>query len=237
MATAEHKSSFSAWRYAHYFTFLEHKDNNVVVKCKLCLGGSKILSTAQNSNSNLLKHLQKQHAGTKLVAKTTDPEPSDGDASPPPPKQQRLDFNRGTASQGKVDKAIARYVVEHVQAISTVESPAFRELVSMIACPGGTRHMGRKTFSNYLEKEYTKMESELKKTFEGLEYISTTADIWSVHNFLGITSHWINPTTLQRQKAALACKRITGNSGLCCFGTKLIRRTPEASVVARLCQE
>ncbi|KAF3840272.1 hypothetical protein F7725_018989 [Dissostichus mawsoni] len=82
----------------------------------------------------------------------------------------------------------------------------------MIPCPGGTRHMGRKTFSNYLEKEYTKMESELKKIFEGLEYISTTSDIWSVHNrsFLGITSHWINPTTLQRQKAALACKRIKG---------------------------
>ncbi|XP_038123771.1 zinc finger BED domain-containing protein 4-like [Cyprinodon tularosa] len=97
-----------------------------------------------------------------------------------------------------------------MQAISTVESPAFRRLVSMI--PGATRQMGRKTFSKYLEREYAKMESELKKTFEGLNYISTTADIWSAHNrsFMGITSHWINPTTLQRQKAALACKRIKG---------------------------
>ncbi len=37
------------------------------------------------------------------------------------------------------------------------------------------------------------MESELKKTFEGLDYIAATADIWSVHDrsFLGMTAHWI----------------------------------------------
>ena len=148
MAAAELKSSFSAWRYSHYFTFVKHKEKNILVKCKLCLGGSKILSTAQNSNSNLLKHLQKQHAGTKLVAKTTDPDSSD--APLPPPKQQRLDFNRGTASQGKVDRAIARYVVEHMQAISTVESPAFRELVSMIPCPGGTRGIWDEHFCQFV---------------------------------------------------------------------------------------
>ncbi len=125
----------------------------------------------------------------------------------PPAKQQRLDFNR-TVSQGQINKAIARYVVENVQPVSTVESPAFRQLFSMITCLGGTRQMGRKTFSNYLDKEYSKMESELKTTFEGLDYIATTADIWSVHNrsFLGMTAHWINTATLQRQKAALACK-------------------------------
>ncbi len=191
MAAAESKLSFFTWRYSHYFTFVEQKEKNVLVKCNLCLG-SKILSTAPNSNSNLLKHLQKQHAATRLVAKSTGTETdssSDATSPPPPPKQQRLDFNRGTASQDKVDKAIAGYVVEDMQAISTVESPAFRQLVSMI--PGATRQMGRKTFSKYLEREYTKMESELKKTFKGLNYISTTADIWSAHNrsFIAITSH------------------------------------------------
>ncbi|KAK5898154.1 hypothetical protein CgunFtcFv8_015595 [Champsocephalus gunnari] len=131
MAAAEIKSSFSAWRYSHHFTFVKHKKKNVLVKCKLCLGGTKSLSTAQNSNSNLLKHLQKQHAGTKLVAKTTDPDSPDAT----PPKQQ-----------GKVDQAIARYVVEYMQAISAVELPAFRELIRMISCPGGTRHMERIVF-------------------------------------------------------------------------------------------
>uniref|UniRef100_A0A3Q2FWN7 BED-type domain-containing protein n=1 Tax=Cyprinodon variegatus TaxID=28743 RepID=A0A3Q2FWN7_CYPVA len=162
-------------------TFVERKERNILVKCNFCIG-SKILSTAQNSNSNLLKHLQKQHAAMKLEATGTQTGTlSDATSPPPPPKQQRLDFNRGTVSQDKVDKAIARYVVEDMQAISGVT---------------------RLQATSY----------ELKKTFEGLNYISTTADIWSAHNrsFMGITSHWINPTTLQRQKAALACKQIKG---------------------------
>uniref|UniRef100_A0A6Q2YMH7 HAT C-terminal dimerisation domain-containing protein n=1 Tax=Esox lucius TaxID=8010 RepID=A0A6Q2YMH7_ESOLU len=150
----------------------------------------------------------KLHATTKLEAKPVDTlEVSQA----PPAKQQRLDFNR-IVSQGQINKAIARYVVENMQPVSTVESPAFRQLVSMITCSGDTQQMGRKTFSNYLDKEYSKMESELKTTFEGLDYIATTADIWSAHNksFLGMTAHWINTATLQRQKAALACKRIKG---------------------------
>uniref|UniRef100_A0A8C1Z2W8 BED-type domain-containing protein n=1 Tax=Cyprinus carpio TaxID=7962 RepID=A0A8C1Z2W8_CYPCA len=190
------KTSFSKWKYAHYFTLVEHKDKNILVKCKLCVSGSKVLSTAINSNSNLLKHLQKLHASTNQA---------------PSAKQQRLDFNR-TVSQGQINKAIARYIVENMQPVSTVESPAFRQLISMITCSGGTQQMGRKTFSNYLDKEYSKMESELKTTFEGLDYIAITADIWSVHNksFLGMTAHWINTATFQHQKAALACKRIKG---------------------------
>lgn len=56
------------------------------------------------------------------------------------------------------------------------------------------------------------MEYELKKTFEHLEYVSTTADIWTSNNksFLGMTAHWINPVNFGREKAALACKRIKG---------------------------
>lgn len=56
------------------------------------------------------------------------------------------------------------------------------------------------------------MEIELKKTFESLQYVSTTAAIWSSHNrsFLGITVHWINPRNLNHEKAAIACKRIKG---------------------------
>ena len=64
----------------------------------------------------------------------------------------------------------------------TVESPAFRRLARLI--PGTTEPetMSRKTFAKYLDDEYVKMERELKKTFDGLDYISTTADIWSAHN-------------------------------------------------------
>ncbi|XP_070411497.1 uncharacterized protein [Nothobranchius furzeri] len=203
------KPSFSSWK---YFTLIEHKEKNILVKCNLCLSGSKILSTAANSNSNLSKHLQKRHDSTKLVEKP-DANPTREASHAPPTKQQQLDFNRTVSvSQGEINKAVARFIVENMQPVSTVESPAFRQLISMIPCPSGTLQMRRKTFSDYLDKEYLKMETELKTALDEIDHISTTADIWTVHNksYLGITSHWINTTTFKRQKAALACKRIKG---------------------------
>ncbi|KAK0146323.1 hypothetical protein N1851_014370 [Merluccius polli] len=183
---SEGKISLYSWKYSHYFQLQSKAKNNILVTCKLC-PGSKILSTANNSNSNLLKHLEKRHASTKLVAKVTSANAaSEIDSSeqhtPTPPKQQRLEFERRTHSQAQLDKTIARYVVENMLPISTVEDPAFRQIVSMVPCTGGTQQMGRKTFSNYLEREYAKMENELKKAYEELHYISTTADIWSIQN-------------------------------------------------------
>lgn len=56
------------------------------------------------------------------------------------------------------------------------------------------------------------MNNQLKTSFEQLQYISTTADIWTAHNksYLGMTAHWIDPNTMQRNKAALACRRFKG---------------------------
>lgn len=75
-------------------------------------------------------------------------------------------------TQEQLNKLIARYVVENMQPLSTVESPALRQLVSKIPCPGG-QQMARKTFSNYLDSEYAKMENKLKKT-SPLRLLSTT---------------------------------------------------------------
>ena len=61
--------SFLSWKYGHYFLLDEIGDKNVVVsyQCELC-AGVKNLSISQSSNSNLTKHLLKQHTSTKLVS-------------------------------------------------------------------------------------------------------------------------------------------------------------------------
>uniref|UniRef100_A0A671KDJ4 HAT C-terminal dimerisation domain-containing protein n=1 Tax=Sinocyclocheilus anshuiensis TaxID=1608454 RepID=A0A671KDJ4_9TELE len=52
----------------------------------------------------------------------------------------------------------------------------------------------------------------LKKTIDEQQFVSTTADIWTAYNksFLGVTVHWIDSETLQRKKAAIACRRFRG---------------------------
>lgn len=65
--------------------------------------------------------------------------------------------------------------------------------------------------------------TELKKTFEELEFLSTTADIWTAHNkgYIAVTAHWIDSQSLERKKAALACRRFTGCHTYDSIATKL----------------
>lgn len=195
-------TSFSVWKYNHYFSILETRDTNITVKCNLC-EGNKTLSMARRSNANLLKHLQRVHASTKLVAKDPPASGSEntGDGDPggaTPAKHPRLHFEKAqSVSRSQLNRLIARYVVDDMLPISTVESAAFRGLVSKIPVKGQQGLPCRKTFSKYLNNEYAKIETELKQRFEEIEYLSTTADIWTVHNksFLGVTAHWIDPHT------------------------------------------
>lgn len=46
-----------------------------------------------------------------------------------------------------------------------------------------------------------------------MQWVATTVDAWSCRNrsFLGMTCHWINPVTLKREQATLACRRLRGS--------------------------
>uniref|UniRef100_A0A8C2E9F5 BED-type domain-containing protein n=1 Tax=Cyprinus carpio TaxID=7962 RepID=A0A8C2E9F5_CYPCA len=204
----QQKASFDGWRFSNYFEYVQRKENNLTVKCTLC-PGRKLLSTACNSTSNLKKHLQRQHGHIKLVAKRQ------SDMNEQPHKQQKLSFEHKVlpTSKSEINKLVASYVVEEMLPLSTVESLSFRKILCKIPIAGTDQPFSdRKTFAMYLDKCYAMMESELKKTFESTEYVSTTADIWTCHNksYIGMTAHWIDPSNFHREKAALACKRIKG---------------------------
>ena len=206
---------FGQWRYSHYFQFIARKDKNIRVKCTLC-PGDKCFSTAATSMSNLSKHLSAQHGNTKLVAKDPARRSFEGDGvtqQPTPPKQAKLSSSLGArqVTQNEMNRLVAGFIVEDMLPLSTIESARFRKIIDKIPA---TRKptSDRKTFSRYLDKCYSDMESKLKRTFESLDHVSTTADIWSANNksYLGMTVHWIDSISFKREKAAVACKRVRG---------------------------
>ncbi|KAL4007527.1 hypothetical protein ACER0C_001379 [Sarotherodon galilaeus] len=203
--SAEARACFMKWKYSRHFTFLKQADKNIMVICKLCPGEKKL--SAAVSTSNLLKHLTRQHRQSLL----SEPSSSSMDnTAATPAKQTKLDFTSATQKVSEVElkKMIAGYIVEEMLPLRTVESLSFRCILNKIPVCGKKAALpDRKTFSTYLDKCYADMEMELKETFESLEYISTTADIWTSHNksFLGMTAHWIDPSTFIRGHAALAC--------------------------------
>uniref|UniRef100_A0AAZ1WYK7 BED-type domain-containing protein n=1 Tax=Oreochromis aureus TaxID=47969 RepID=A0AAZ1WYK7_OREAU len=190
--SAEASGCFMKWKYSRHFTFLKQADKNITVICELCPGEKK-LSAAVNSTSNLLKRLTWQHRQTLL----SDPCSSSMDNTvATPAKQAKLDFTSAAqkVSEGELKKMIAGYIVEEMLPLHTVESPSFRCILNKIPVCGKKAALpDRKTDI----REFG---------------IYTTDDIWTSHNksFLGMTAHWIDPSTFVRGHAALACKRVRG---------------------------
>ena len=82
---------------------------------------------------------------------------------------------------------IADYVVEDVLPLSTVESPAFRRLISGIS---SVQVPDRNSFTQYLDRVYEEMEKKVREALESIDSVSTTADVWTAHNcsYFGTTA-------------------------------------------------
>lgn len=63
-----------------------------------------------------------------------------------------------------------------------------------------------------IDKATQEMKKNLKAAMQDIESIITTTDCWTAHRkgLIGVTAHWIEPTSLQRSSAALAYQQLKG---------------------------
>lgn len=126
-----------------------------------------------------------------------------------PIKQRRLEETK--ASQKSMDLAVVNFIVDGLHSFGVVEQPAF---IKLLQNPSSNYSvMSRTTLRNQIEKHAKMMKESVKNTMQQIEYIATTTDCWTAHrqSFLGVTAHWLDPESLQRQSAALACRRLKGS--------------------------
>lgn len=114
-------------------------------------------------------------------------------------------------TQKSVDDAIINFVIQGLQPLSVVEQQGFKTLVHHLQPQVSV--MSRGTAKNKIEKATQQMKNILKAAMSKVEFIATTTDCWTAHRrgFIGVTAHWMDPETLERRSAALACRQLTGS--------------------------
>lgn len=164
--------------------------------------------------------MEKQHGTTKLTALVPLAAKDSGEDGPRPSKQRKLDFG---VSVAELNRMVGHYLVEEMLPVNTVDSPSFRAIVAKIPASNDTELPHRTCFSSYLDKQYETMEANLKAALREVDFVSTTADIWTANNksYMGVTLHWLSRDTLERKKAALACRRIRGRHTYDVIGQKI----------------
>ncbi|KAJ1528137.1 hypothetical protein ONE63_008051 [Megalurothrips usitatus] len=114
-------------------------------------------------------------------------------------------FFKKKLTQAVVDRVTNNLIISHTLPHSLVESPEFREAV-LLGCPSNLTTTFRKRLDTLREKMHSNVEAALQRA----KYVATTADGWSKfgRGFLGMTAHWIDSDTMERESAALCLKRL-----------------------------
>ncbi|XP_060782746.1 uncharacterized protein LOC132889959 [Neoarius graeffei] len=204
------------WPYLkEFFEIVGSKNDSFQMQCKLCIPKTHVLLAFKNSPSNLKKHIERKHGNHlecyKALTSTALRRKAEGtpEQGPPAPKQSKL-FNSRSVSQASVDKKILNFIVQGLHATNTVEQQGFKELIQHLQ--PNLNVMSRNTVVNKIQKMSLEMKNNLKAAMSKIDYIGTTTDCWTAYRrgFLGVTAHWIDPTTMTRRCAALACKQLNG---------------------------
>ncbi|CAL1682457.1 unnamed protein product [Lasius platythorax] len=193
-----------------------NKENStqVIAECISC--GNKYRG-ALNATGNFYTHIKRKHlallkkALQKKEAKYKNASSTSCETSDPiPAKQSKLTNQnilvRNTVSKEQVIKLVLSYIINEMRPLATVEKPSFKNLISGIS---NVELPTRKTLKKKLEEQFESTTSEIKIRVSKLQFVCTTADIWSCTNrsFMGVTCHYLDDN-LKRNSCVLACRRM-----------------------------
>uniref|UniRef100_G3PJ87 Transposase n=1 Tax=Gasterosteus aculeatus TaxID=69293 RepID=G3PJ87_GASAC len=135
-----------------------------------------------------------------------------------PPKQAKL-WETRRVSQASVDKEVLHFIIQGLHPPNVVEQQGFIDLVQHLQ--PNINVMSRNTVVNRVERVSLEMKNNLKTAPAELKLIATTTDCWTAYRrgFIGVTAHWIDPQTIKRCSAALACLQLKGSHYFSALGS------------------
>ncbi|KAM4597871.1 uncharacterized protein zbedx [Polymixia lowei] len=212
--STEIKTAMHTWRYRHHFTYKADQGKNIIVQCNLCLPKVNLLSTSKTSTSNLKKHLDRKHLGCEDKVdgvKRGRKKEHNGEASGQL-KKIKAEIISKSLTQSKIDNLVFNFIMEDCQSFQILEQPGFRKLVEGLT--EGRISLDRLTLFTKVDLVFSNMREELMAKLNNVQYVCTTADIWTANNrsFFGMTCHWIDTDSLERKSAALGFAQLQGRN-------------------------
>ncbi|RXG59597.1 hypothetical protein Avbf_15859, partial [Armadillidium vulgare] len=94
--------------------------------------------------------------------------------------------------------------------LSIIENERFKDLFSGVYPTLAL--MSRRSLGRHIFQKVDEVHAKIKTDLSQQAFLCTTADVWSTkhRSFMGVTVHWINESTIERQSATLACSRFKG---------------------------
>lgn len=119
-------------------------------------------------------------------------------------------ISKSQKNQSKIDDLIFNFIVEDCQSFYVLEQPGFKKMVEGLS--EGRTPMDRVTLFTKVDLVFSSMRDELVAKLNNVQYVCTTADIWTANNrsYFGMTCHWIDTDSLERKSAALGFARLQG---------------------------
>lgn len=121
--------------------------------------------------------------------------------------------------QQKVNRLSLNFIVDAMLPFNVVEKPSFKKLISELTAehfPAKSQQPliapTRRIITPMLSSQFQLLKKNQIEKLNQIDYICLTADLWSRcrRAFLGVTAHWINKDTLERESYALSCMRMPG---------------------------
>lgn len=210
-----------------FFKYLPDKSTSskMVGLCLKCSPKESIVKGYNNCTSNFVGHLKRKHGEECLneyKAYLKSKKQKNLNTTCFSIEKQKNKYACSTAGRSKESKKvnqqvefeenIVKFFISSMIPLRAIDDTYFNKtFMDLETINFKPKLISRRTLTRRIEEYYTKEISIIKSEIETIQYVCTTADIWSgkKRSFLGVTAHWIS-NDLSRTSVALACRRFKG---------------------------
>lgn len=112
--------------------------------------------------------------------------------------------------QSSIDYHLLSFLIHSHISFQLVEQPEFKQLINALQPNVGI--VSRSTLKQRMDQISDVMRLNITADMSTVDYIATSTLCWYSQQgrYIGVTAHWINPTSLLRCSATLACRTLNG---------------------------